>query len=112
MFYAYWLFMVISLLTSIIYIIHAIKDKNILLIMTSSIQCILTTGLPFVNLVYLSNQDWLTSFENEFEFLWSQLLAGNSSAIFVLIGYFAMIFLVLWNGRGTTKRIHKHSIIF
>ena len=109
---AYWLFMSISLLTSIIYTFHAYKEKNLLLVLTSMIQGFLTVLLPFVNLVYISNKEWLNSFENEFEFIWSQLLTGNSSAIFVLIGYVIMIFLVLSNGKSITKRVHENSIIF
>lgn len=112
MFHAYWIFMIISLFTSIVYVVHAYKDKNILLMITSIIQGLLTVSLPFVNLIYISNEEWLNSFKNEFEFLWNQLLLGKTSAIFVFIGYLCMIFLVLWNGRGLTKRIHKHAIIF
>lgn len=112
MFSAYWLFMIISLLTSIVYIVHAYKEKNNILILTSIIQGILAISLPFINLVYIPNEQWLSSFENEFVFLWSQLLSGNTSAILVFLSYLFMIFLVLWNGRWITKRIHKHSIIF
>lgn len=112
MFHAYWIFMLISLITSLVYIIHAYKDKNILLMISSIIQGLLTVSLPFINLIYISNEEWLSSFENEFIFLWNQLLLGKSSAFFVLTGYISMIFLVLWNGRWLTKRIHKHAIIF
>lgn len=112
MFQAYWIMMGISLLTSMIYFNRANKEKNYVMILRSVIQGLLTIGLPFVNLVYISNVDWLNSFDNEFIFLWSQLLVGNESAILVFIGYVVMIFLVLWNGREMTKRIHKHSIIF
>lgn len=112
MFYAYWSFMSISLISSFAYVYHAKKNKNNVLLITSCIQSLLSIFLPFTNLIYITNQEWLDSFQNEFAFLWSQMIEGNVSALFIVFAYLTMIVLVIWNGRWITDRIRKHTIMF
>lgn len=102
MFLFYWLFLLISLIVSII----SLVKKYFL---TGILAFLLTLVTPVWQFLFFMSNAWSETGVNEFIYLFHYAIAGSIAAVCIITGYLLVIFLFIMNLRYLFKKTDLKS---